>query len=274
MKALITGGSGFVGSWLVRDLCRRGLDVRILCRRPEAVQEFKGFPVELALGDLSSRDSLVKACQGMDWVFHLGGLVAYSKEKRAAMEEVNVKGTMNMLMAAHQNRVKRFLHMSSVTAIGASFDGEALNEQSDYNLTHLDLGYFETKRRAEGQVMEACREGMVDVVVVNPSTIYGAGDALKGSRSTQIKVAKGKFPFYTGGGVNVIAIEDVIGAIWEAMNRGKTGERYILGGENLLIKDLFRIIAEEAGVSPPSIYLPNFVVHGIGRMGDLLEKWG
>lgn len=275
MRALITGATGFVGSWLTRDLCQRGLDVRILCRRPEAAKEFEGLKnLEVFLGDVTAPESLVTATNKVDWVFHLAGVVAYSRMNRQLMEEVNVGGTANVIAACRAAKVKRLLHMSSVTAVGASFDGHCLNEESEYQLTHLDLGYFETKRAAESLVKEAVNEGKLDAVIVNPATIYGAGDALKGSRGTQIKVAKGKFPFYTSGGVNVIAVEDVIKALVDAMKKGRAGERYILSGENILVKDLFKMIAEEAGVKAPSIYLPDFVVHTVGQLGDFLEKMG
>lgn len=274
MKVLITGATGFVGTWLTRDLCQKGLEVRILCRGPELPLELKGLPIEVAHGDITSIESLEKAVKGVKLVFHLAGLVGYSRSMRSEMERVNVQGTANILRAVEAEGGIKLLHMSSVTAIGASFDGIPLNENSQFNLSHLNLGYFETKREAESLVKISVEEGRVDAVIVNPSTIYGAGDALKGSRGTQIKVAKGIFPYYTGGGVNVIAVEDLIPSLWAAVTKGRTGERYILSGENLLIKDLFGIIADEAGVRPPHIFLPNVLVHGLGKVGDILERFG
>jgi dihydroflavonol-4-reductase len=191
------------------------------------------------------------------------------------MQSINVDGTANVLSACQQNKVRRLVHMSSVVAVGASFDGrQPLNEDDHYNIGHLNLGYFETKRQAEQLVIAAAKQGLVDAVCVNPSTIYGAGDATKGSRKIQFKVASGKFPFYTAGGVSVVPIEDVIQGTLAAWKVGRTGERYILSGENLTIKEVFSTIAELAGAKPPNIYLPNAVVKTVGCIGDVLEKLG
>jgi dihydroflavonol-4-reductase len=193
---------------------------------------------------------------------------------REAMEKVNVGGTGNVIEAIQQTRRSKLVYMSSVTAIGASFDGKPLNENSPYNVKHLNLGYFETKKAAEDLVVEACRRGRVEAVILNPSTIYGAADAKKGSRKTQLKVAQGRLPFYTSGGVSVVSVHDVVGALLKAREISRNGERYILAGENMTIKELFHRIAALAGVKPPRIYLPNFVVHGLGKAGDLMESFG
>jgi dihydroflavonol-4-reductase len=149
-----------------------------------------------------------------------------------------------------------------------------MNENSSYNVKDLDLGYFETKHEAEKIVKKACDKNEINAVIINPSTIYGAGDAKKGSRKMQLKVAQGKLKFYTSGGVNVVAVEDVVDGILKAWKNGKSGERYILAGENILIKDLFKMIAEEAGVKPPAKELPTGLMHAVGAVGDLMEKIG
>src|SRR5690606_17288303 len=128
-----------------------------------------------------------------------------------------------------------------------------------------NLGYFETKRKAEIIVRSAAEKKELDAVILNPSTIYGAGDAKKGSRRTQLKVAQGRLPFYTSGGVSIIAVKDVVDATYQAWQTGKSGERYILSGENITIKNLFTLIAGAANVKPPSIYLPDPVVFALGK---------
>ncbi len=274
MQVLVTGATGFLGGWLVRRLLDAGLDVRVLRREKSDLSELAGLKVQHAIGDVTDPKSLMDACNGVDTVFHLAGLIGYSRAARAAMEKVNVEGTSHVIEAVKANKVRKLVHLSSVVAIGASFHGEVLNEQSPYNIQHLNLGYFETKKAAEDLVKAAFQRGEIDTVILNPSTIYGAGDARKGSRSTQKKVAKGKFPFYTCGGVNVVAVEDVVEAIYQAWQIGRSGERYILSAENMTIKKLFDSIAQEAHVAPPKIYLPNPVVHAIGAVGDILEKMG
>lgn len=226
------------------------------------------------IGDVTDAESVRKACLDVDTVFHLAGVVGYSKAMRAQMEQVNVQGTRNVVDAIQAGPKPRLIYMSSVVAIGASFDGTTLNEDSPFNLSHLNLGYFETKKQAEEIVVQACRENKIRAVILNPSTIYGAADAKKGSRKTQLKVARGKFPFYTSGGASIVSVHDVVNAILAARTKGRNGERYILSGENLTIKEIFNRIANLAGVKPPSIYLPNFAVKAIGHVGDRLEAAG
>lgn len=274
-KVLVTGANGFLGSWVVRRLAEEGHQVFSLVRKSSDLSELKDAKTEYVYGDVTDLHSLLAAFQGMDTVFHLAGLIAYKRSDRAAMEKVNVQGTQNVVEACRATNVRRLVHLSSVVAVGASFDSQhILNEESPYNVAHLDLGYFETKRKAELIVKEACQKNRLDAVILNPSTIYGPGDARKGSRKTQLKVAQGKFKFYTSGGVNVVAVQDAVDGIVSAWKKGRTGERYILAGENLRIRELFEIIAKQAGQEPPKMLLPTPVLHGIGMVGDLMGTLG
>lgn len=300
LKVLVTGATGFLGQWLVRTLLEQQHQVYVLARNPEKAKKLflnnnlsknldskkssisnstLASTAELVLqilpGDVTDLSSMQKAFQGMDTVFHLAGVIAYKKKDREQMEQVNVQGTQNVVQACLENKVRRLVYLSSVVAIGAGFSSEqVLNESSTYNIQHLNLGYFETKRKAEDIVKEAVKNKSLDAVILNPSTIYGAGDAEKGSRSMQIKVAKGKFPFYTSGGVNVVAVEDVIQGIISAWHIGRKGERYILSGENMTIQKLFATIAEAAGVPAPNKKLPNWLLHLLGGIGDGMDALG
>jgi dihydroflavonol-4-reductase len=274
-KVLVTGANGFLGSWLVRELLKQGHEVHALVRKSSDLSELSGLNPKYVYGDVTDVHSLLLTFAGMDAVFHLAGLIAYKKSERQKMEKINVDGTSNVIEACRANAVKRLIHVSSVVAVGASFSTEyVLNEESTYNVSKLNLGYFETKHKAELLVQDAIDKKRIDAVMVNPSTIYGPGDARKGSRKTQLKVAQGKFKFYTSGGVNVVAVEDVVQGIISAWQKGKSGQRYILAGENLLIKDLFRIIAEKAHQPEPSILIPSFLLHFLGIVGDLLSSFG
>jgi len=273
MKVLVTGATGFLGGWLVRRLLAEGHDIRII-RRAKAVDDLAELPIESVPGDVTDVESLRAACRGVDTVFHLAGVIGYSRRERRAMEEVNVGGTANVIAACRDAGVRKLVYASSVAAIGASTDGTPLAEESTFAIHPLDLGYFETKHRAEELVREAVRSGSIDAVMVNPTTIYGPGDVKKGTRRTQCRVAEGRLRFFPPGGVGVVAVEDVIDAFMAVWNRGRSGERYICNGENLLFGDLFGGIAREAGSKPPSIRLSRPVTLAIGRVGDLLEAVG
>lgn len=271
MKVLITGATGFVGQKLVEYLSAQGLDIRVLVRDPAKAKEFSS-KIEIFRGDVTEIESLYKATKDIDSVFHLAGVVGYSRAQRKIMEDVNVQGTQNVIDAMEKNKVRKILHFSSVVAVGASFTPTPINEDIDFNLHHLNLGYFETKLAAEIKVKNAFKQGKFDAVIVNPSTIYGYGDATKGSRKFQIKAAQGKLPVYPPGGVNVIAVEDICECTLKAWKIGRSGERYILSGENLTLKSLFELIAKEANVEPPKIPLPKNFLLAAGKIGDLMEK--
>lgn len=274
MKVLVTGATGFLGGWLVKRLLAEGHHVRIIKRASSSLEELDGLKLDIVSGDVTDAPSLLNASRGVDTVFHLAGLIGYSRLQRDAMHAVNVVGTRNVIDACRACDVRKLVYLSSVVAIGASFDKVPLNETSPYNIAHLQLGYFDTKHAAEALVRTAVLEGHLDAVMVNPSTIYGPADAKKGSRSVQLKVARGKFPMYPPGGVSIVSVDDVLDAVMAVWNRGKPAERYIISGENLLLKDVFDQIAGFAGVKPPSLALPRSAIFALGAVGDLLEKFG
>ncbi len=274
MKVLVTGANGFLGSWLTKRLLAEGHVVSALVRKNSDLSELAGTAPKYFYGDITALDSLNDSFRDQEVIFHLAGVVAYKKSERALMDHVNVEGTANVIEACFRQNVSQLLHLSSVVAIGAESKPKVMTEQSEYNIHHLNLGYFETKKNAEDLVIKATRDKKIKAICVNPSTIYGAGDAKKGSRKTQVKVAKGKFPFYTSGGVNVVAVEDVVEGILLALKNGKNGERYILSAENMHIQDLFAKIAACGNVNPPPFQIPNYALHSLGILGDALNFVG
>ncbi|MGZ3745960.1 MAG: NAD-dependent epimerase/dehydratase family protein [Pseudobdellovibrionaceae bacterium] len=275
MKVLVTGANGFLGSWLTQALVKQGHEVFALVRAQSDLSELNNVNCNYVYGDITDLESLYKSFDGIDTVFHLAGLIAYKKSERAKMEKINVSGTENVIEACLTKKVRKLVFVSSVVAVGAGFNPQQiLKEESPYNVESLNLGYFETKRAAEKLVVEAFKNKHLDCVIVNPSTIYGEGDAKKGSRKTQIRVAQGRFPIYPSGGVSVVAVEDVVAAIITAWTKGRSGERYILSGENLTLKELFDIIAKEAGVRPPQYKMPTWIIFALGYLGDFLETFG
>lgn len=269
MKAIVTGANGFLGSWLCSRLLEEGHDVTALVRKSSDLSEIEHLKLKYEYGDVTDKASLKLAFKDKDYVFHLAGVIAYKAADRPMMDKVNIGGTQNVVDVLIEQKQAKLLNLSSVVAVGASFKPISLTEDSPYTIHDLNLGYFETKHEAEKIVTAAAKNNLIHAVSVNPSTIYGFGDAKKGSRKTQVKVARGKFLFYTGGGVNVVAAEDVVDGILRAVDKGRNGERYILCSQNITIKELFTEIAGFAGVKPPKIFMPFSVLKLVGRVGDL-----
>jgi dihydroflavonol-4-reductase len=275
MRVLVTGANGFLGAWLSRRLLEEGHSVSVLLRQKSNHAELEGLSVRKIWGDICDLKSLQQGFKDQQLIFHLAGVIAYSRKDRALMEKVNVQGTQNVLQAMADCGVSELLYLSSVAAVGAGLTAkQVLNEESPYNLEKYDFGYFETKRKSEKIVVEFSKQNSIRSVIVNPSTIYGAGDARKGSRNTQLKVAQGKGLFYPMGGVSIVAVEDVIEGILSAQKKGRAGERYILAGDNLYLKDVFALIAGAAKVKAPSLPIPNFIMYALAFLDNQLNQIG
>ncbi len=272
-EVLVTGATGFLGQHLINDLIDKGLKISILARKTSDLGFIDNKSVKIFYGDITDPSSLLEATKDKEVVYHLAGLIAYEKTQRPFMERINVRGTANILKACVANQVSKFFHLSSVAAVGASFKPQPIDENFNYNLEKYNLGYFETKRKAEELVIKAFHETGLKTYLINPSTIYGAGDAIKNSRKTQVKVAQGCFSFYPPGGVNVVYVGDVIKAIDLCLKKGRPARRYIIGGENMTIRELFCTIAEIAGVRAPKIPLSVFLLRSLGFVGDFMGKF-
>lgn len=284
MRVLVTGATGFLGTHLTAALCARGCDVVALTRASsdttrlgEAARAAKasGGNLELVIGDITEYRSVKLAAEGAEAIFHLAALNASTRADMERLGSINIEGTRNVLHAGLACKAKKFVHVSSVVAIGAARHPSELIREDSEN-THFDAGVrnFETKRRGEELVREAARLNKIWAVVVNPSMIYGPGDALKAARQGNVQIAKGKVPFYTSGGVNVVGVADVVEGILAAWTKGRSGERYILSGENLTMRELFTEIAVAAGQTPPKYKLPNWLLLGAARVSDALGARG
>lgn len=274
MKVLVTGANGFLGAWLTQRLLDEGHQVKALIRKKSDLSELQNCKPEYVFGDVTDKNSLLENFKNQEVIFHLAGAIGYKKSLRQLMDQVNVQGTQNVIETCEALKIPKLIHLSSVVAIGSSFKPEILNENSEYSIHNLNLGYFETKKKAEDLVIQAAKQNRIQAVCVNPSTVYGFGDAKKGSRKNQVKVARHELAFYPSGGVNVVGVEDVIDGIILALKKGKNAERYILASENMTIKTLFENIAKAAAVQPPTLKIPNWFLHSLGMTGDLLNTFG
>ena len=273
MKILITGGAGFLGQKLARALIADRHDVRILVRKPNMVADNSRAGTQI-VGDLGNPGSLAEACEGIDWVFHTAGLISYNPTKNDLMYQTNVLGTRAITAAAKHAGVKRFIHTSSTAAIGISEDPLApMTEDSPFNAGHLGLAYFTTKLEAEQEVLKQVANGL-DAVIVNPGSLLGPGDTRRFEKGYVGLIYKYNPPFLFHGGINFVDIEDVVRGHLLAAEKGRTGERYLLGGENLSFADLIRRVNAVIGRPSPKRFVPKSAMGFVSTMLRGMNKVG
>jgi len=244
---LVTGATGQIGSALTHALRQDGWRVRALVRDEERARLRLGADVELVRGDLTSPDSVGPALRGVDTVAHLAGVASYWPARAAEMREVNLHGTAHLLDACAAARVGRLLHTSSIATLGWVPAGELGDESTGYNWRRFGIAYFDTKYEAERMVLSDPR---LAAVVVNPGLVFGAGDTAGNGLRFLREVAAG-VPGYPPGATTAAVLDDVVAGHIAALERGRPGERYILGGTPLAFQELFAEIAAVVGVPPP-----------------------
>ena len=266
MRALVTGAAGFIGSHVAATLAAGGAEVRAF-DRVEPADPPAG--VEPVAGDIRNRPALERAIDGCDTVFHLAALYSYDRSAGAEMEAVNVAGTRAVLEAAARGSARRrVIHTSSCATCGP-VEGRAATEADSPPTWELAIPYKRTKLEGERLALRAAEDGL-DVVVLNPTTPVGPGDRGPTPTGKMVAdVATGRARAYlAGGALNVVAVEDVAIGHLLAYERGRSGERYLLGGENLTMREVFAIVAEAAGRRPPRVPVPWRLAYAAARAAD------
>ncbi len=272
-KILVTGATGFIGSSLVKKLTLTDDEVSILVRKNSDLTSLTDVlhKVKLVYGDITDRASLDRALQGIDLVYHSAGLTYMGDKKNALLYRINVEGTRNILQASAAAGVTRVVHVSSITAVGIAFDKKPVDESVIWNFHQIDLEYARTKHLSEVEVAEAIKKGL-DCVIVNPAFVFGAGDINFNAGRIIKDIYNKKLPFYPLGGICVVDVEIVAETIITAMKKGKTGERYILGGENVSYKQLADTISRITGAPRVRFPLPFWMAKILKLALDLYKN--
>jgi dihydroflavonol-4-reductase len=271
LKAFITGATGFLGSHVARVLAEQGADLRLLVRPTSNLKNLEGLKAETATGDLRDPASLEKAMSGCEVVFHVAADYRLWVRDPAEMYRSNVEGTRSILEAARKNGVRCVVYTSSVATIGFTGNGRPANEDSPVSLADMIGHYKRSKFMAEQIAMEAGRSGM-RVVTVNPTTPVGEQD-VKPTPTGRIVVdfLKGKFPAYVDTGLNLVDVRECARGHVAALEKGKTAERYILGGEDLTLKQILDKLGMIAGLPSPKVKLPYFVAYAAGLVDETVS---
>jgi len=266
MRALVTGASGFIGSHVVAALTAAGAEVRGFDKVAGEAE------CELVLGDICDHDALARAIDGCEAVFHLAAVYSYRRADAALMHAVNVEGTRVLLEAARSRGARRIVHTSSCATCGP-VAGRPATEADAPSAWELRVPYKRSKLAAEALALRAAAAGL-PVVVVNPTTPVGSGDRAPTPTGRMVAdVAHGKARGYLAhSALNVVAVEDVARGHLLACERGHAGERYLLGGENLTLREVFAAIARAAGRPEPRLPVPWTLAYAAGRVSDAAQR--
>ena len=268
MKAFVTGATGFLGSHVARVLADQGADLRLLVRSTSNLKNLTGLKADTATGDLRDAASLEKAISGCETVFHVAADYRLWVRDPNEMYRSNVGGTRSLLEAARKNGVRRVVYTSSVATIGFKSDGQPADEDSPVSLSDMIGHYKRSKFMAEQLAMEAGRGGM-QVVTVNPTTPVGEQD-VKPTPTGRIVVdfLKRKFPAYVETGLNLVDVRECAQGHVAALEKGRTGERYVLGGEDLTLKQILDKLGQITGLPSPKIKLPYLFAFAAGVVDE------
>ena len=273
MAALVTGATGFVGAAVARVLLQAGWSVRALARQGSRTHNLRALGVEVVRGELADRDSLERALGGCQALFHVAADYRLGARDPQQLYRTNVEGTRNILQACRTAGVARVVYTSSVATIGLPADGAPGREDTPVTLADMIGHYKRSKFLAEEVVREAVQAG-TPVVIVNPSTPIGPGD-VKPTPTGQmvLDAACGRTPAYVDTGLNVVHVDDVAAGHLLAFEHGTVGERYILGGQDMALREILADIARLVGRRPPRIRLPRaallplaYVAEGVARL--------
>ncbi|MCJ7512037.1 MAG: NAD-dependent epimerase/dehydratase family protein [Anaerolineales bacterium] len=267
---LVTGATGFIGAALCRALLAQGHSVQAFHRPTSDRRSLDGLDVVHHLGDILRPETLAPAMRGVDWVFHLAAEAAYWRNPDQVIETA-VQGTQNVVLAARAAGVRRVVMTSSLAALGVPSGAGWLDEQHTFNLPPGRFPYGFAKHQSEQEALRIA-EGLPEVVIVNPSAVFGPGDRKPISGSLIIEAARGLGFVYVDGGWNVVHIDDVIRGHLAAAQLGRAGERYLLGGENLTHRETLEIIAQVVGRRPPWLRLPGWSVPPLAALIDGLRS--
>lgn len=273
MKALVTGATGFVGSAVARALIKTGVDVRVLARRDSDFTNLQPYKIDGVFGDLRDKGSLHTALAGCRQVYHVAAHYALWARNPSIFYDVNVEGTRNLMEAARDAGTERIVYCSTIGAIGLPPDGGLGTEDTPVSLSQMAGHYKRSKFLAEQEVLRLASEGL-PVVIVNPSAPVGEGD-VKPTPTGQVIVdfMKGRMPAFIETGMNLVDVDDVAVGHLLAMEKGRIGERYILGTKNLMLHEIFEILSTLTGIRAPTLKLPRLAVLPLAYLNQWLSNF-
>jgi dihydroflavonol-4-reductase len=272
MKALVTGATGFMGSALVRELLKDGKEVKVLVRESSNTKNIDGLDVERVHGDVRDEEAVKAALAGCDTFYQTAALYEYWGPSKKDYYDVNVEGTKASLRAALERGVPKVVHTSSIVGVGYHGRDCLAKEDAEFNLWRTGAHYCISKYMGELEALKFAKNGL-PLVVVNPAVVVGVRD-MRPTPSGRIilDVLNKKTPGYMDGGMNYVDVEDVARGHILAAQKGRIGERYILGNANLSMLDLYRLVADVGRIEPPRLKFPYAAVMATSYLYGLIAS--
>lgn len=273
MKVLVTGPDGVLGSNLVRELLNRNYEVSVLLLEGTKSPTLEGLPITSFYGNILKADSLHSAFQHQDIIIHCAAATNVYPARNEFVNKVNIEGSRNIVDACLEHNIKRLVYVGTANSFSFGTTKERPGvEGTSYASIKYGLDYMDSKRYAQEVILEAVEKQGLPAVIVNPTFMIGPYDSKPSSGQMILALHQGKVPGYTSGGKNYIAVKDVAVAISNAIDKGRIGECYILGNENLTYKEAFYKLAGAIGAKPPKRKLGNTIVKSYGTINSVLAK--
>lgn len=269
----VTGATGFVGAAVARVLVEQGHRLRVLTRPHNDRRNLQGLDVDIVEGDLAQPETYRESLKGCQALFHVAADYRIWVPDPTAMHHINIDGTRELMLAALEARVERMVYTSSVAVLGINKDGTPSNEDTPVSFSDMVGVYKQSKYLAEEEVRRLIAHHNLPAVIVNPSTPIGPRD-IKPTPTGRIIVdaVAGRIPAYVDTGLNIAHVEDVAMGHWLAFQKGKIGERYILGGENLGLGEILGLMAKQVGRKPPTVKLPREALYPLAYGAELFAR--
>jgi len=256
MKICITGGSGFLASNIIRELLDRKHEVVAFVRTGESISTIENLGIEIKYGDILDYSSVLQAIEGCDAVIHAAAITSLYPYRCANQKKVNIDGTLNVMNAALEKKIKRVVHIGTANSFGYGTKENPGNEDLPYAYGRFKLDYTDTKYEAQLKVLELVHSKGLPAVIINPTFMFGPYCSKMGSAQMLVAIKERKTPCFTNGGRNFVYVKDVAVAAVNALDSGKPGSCYIAGNENATYREIFGRMAKIAGVPAPKICIP------------------